>query len=74
LTNFIPTPGNELLADYLSRLQEKNTPQCSAAEFNEEVLFCVLENQRGLMPKKLVAAANALQLDTQLTTLDVKEE
>jgi hypothetical protein len=30
------------------------------------MLLCILENQRGLTPKKLVAAANALELDTQL--------
>ena len=62
----LPTPGNEVLAAYLRRIQERNTPQCSAEEFNEALMLCVLENQRGLTPKQLVAAANALKLDTQL--------
>ena len=74
LPNLIPTPGNELLADYLSRLQEKDTTQCSADEFNEDLVFCVLENQRGLTPEKLVAAANALQLDTGLPTPELQHE
>jgi hypothetical protein len=66
LQNPVPTPGNGLLAKHLRRLQERQQPQCSAEEFNEALLACVLENQRGLTPKQLVAAANALELDTQL--------
>jgi hypothetical protein len=67
LPNFVPTPGNKLLAKYVRRLQERHQPKCSAEEFNEALLACVLENQRGLTPKKLLAATNALKLETQLS-------
>jgi hypothetical protein len=67
LQNFVPTPGNRLLAKYVRRLQERQQPPCSAEEFNEALLACVLENQRGLTPKQLLAAANALELETQLS-------
>jgi len=68
LQNFVPTPGNELLGNYLSRLQERETEQCSPDEFNEALLGCVLENQRGLTRTQLVAAANAIKLYTGVET------
>jgi hypothetical protein len=62
--NRVETPGSEVLADYLDRFQEKGQPKCSAEEFNADLVSCVLQNQRGLTPKNLIAAANALQLNT----------
>ncbi len=64
----MPTPGNELLVKYLKRLQEASTTPSSAEEFNEVLLDCVLENQRGLTPEGLVTAANALELNAQVPT------
>jgi hypothetical protein len=45
-------------------------PRCSAQTFDDALVSCVLENQRRLGPKRLVKAANALQLDTRLAIED----
>ncbi len=60
-----PTPGNELLGTYLAAIHQPGAPECSSAEFSRALLDCIDANGNdGLTSDELVAAANALRLDT----------
>jgi hypothetical protein len=58
-------PGNQLLGSYLTSFHAPGAPDCSAATFDKSLLDCIDANGNGgLAPGDLVAAAQALKLDT----------
>jgi hypothetical protein len=59
---FEESPGNELLGQYLERLQEPGKPVCSADRFNKALVDCIDQNQNVVTDDELVAAAVALKL------------
>ncbi len=59
---FEESPGNELLGEYLERVQKPGKPICSADRFDEALVDCIDQNQNALTDEELVAAAAALQL------------
>jgi hypothetical protein len=60
------TAGNELYAKYLEVMHQDGKPACSAIEFNEALLRCVSQGQGMLTNSELIAAADALELDTSI--------
>jgi hypothetical protein len=61
--NLVPTPGSDLLAEVLERLQGKREPECSPEEYNRDLFDCVIESQDGLKPRHLLIAVKALELE-----------
>jgi hypothetical protein len=58
-------PGTDVLAVYLQSTHEPGAPTCSPAQFSKALLDCIDANRNlGLTSDELVAAANALKLDT----------
>src|SRR3954452_10362159 len=60
------TPGNPILPQYLARFHKAGAPACSGATNDKPLLDCIDANRNGpLGPEELVAAANAMKLDTR---------
>jgi hypothetical protein len=62
------TPGNPLLGLYLQAVQEPGKSVCSPETFSQALLQCIDQNQAALTNEDLVAAAEALKLDTSAET------
>jgi hypothetical protein len=62
---FVDTAGNALLGSYLAATHGSGAPACSGDAFSQALLDCIDANgDSGLTPDELIAAANAIGLDT----------
>ncbi|MCQ3935503.1 MAG: hypothetical protein DPW18_00505 [Chloroflexi bacterium] len=61
---FEATPGNRLLQAYLERIGALDAETCPGTQFDETLLACLDQHQGVVSPEELLAAAQALRLDT----------